>query len=432
MTAQVPNESREIPAGPLSHLTVLDLSRILAGPWATQILADLGARVIKVESLNGDDTRRWGPPFLTRDTSDDSDDSHDSRESPDAAYFTCCNRNKESVCIDFSKPEGAELIRKLACSADILVENFKVGGLKKYGLDFDSLHAINPRLVYCSITGFGQTGPYAGRAGYDFLIQGMGGLMSITGQPETDAQSAEPLKTGVAIADEFTGMYAATSILAAVASREQTGEGQHIDCSLFDSQVAMLANQGANWLVGKRKPKPMGNTHPNLVPYRAYPVGDGHVIIACGNNRQFQSLCSVLDLKSVSEDSRFLTNADRVENRTLLEGILEKQLAHYSRDRIISLLEIAGVPCGPINTIPDVFDDPQVIARDMVIQMKRSDNQEIPTVAYPVKFSATPATYRSAPPRLGADTKGLLQNDLEMDNDAIDRLMIAKIIAHND
>ncbi|WP_165856273.1 CaiB/BaiF CoA transferase family protein [Marinobacter sp. JSM 1782161] len=423
MSADASRDSDTPVPGPLSHLTVLDLSRILAGPWTTQILADLGARVIKVESLTGDDTRRWGPPFLTREADDDG------VEASDAAYFTCCNRNKESVCVDFSRPEGAELVRKLARSADILVENFKVGGLKKYGLDYASLRKENPRLVYCSITGFGQTGPYASRAGYDFLIQGMGGLMSITGQPETETQRAEPLKTGVAITDEFTGMYAATSILAAIASREQTGEGQHIDCSLFDCQVAMLANQGSNWLVGKRTPKPMGNNHPNLVPYRAYPVQDGHVIIACGNDRQFRSLCDVLELTAVARDPRFLTNADRVDNRDLLEDRLEDRLAHFSRERIISLLETAGVPCGPINTIPEVFDDPQVIARDMVVPMKRSDGYEIPTVAYPAKFSATPAAYRSAPPNLGASTRALLQDELHMDKSTIEALIQSGVVA---
>lgn len=411
------------PKGPLSHLTVLDLSRILAGPWTTQILADLGARVIKVESLSGDDTRRWGPPFLTGE----SDDGQP--QASDAAYFTCCNRNKESVCVDFSKPEGAELIRTLASAADIVVENFKVGGLKKYGLDYATLHAINPRLVYCSITGFGQTGPYAARAGYDFLIQGMGGLMSMTGQPETAEHRAEPLKTGVAIADEFTGMYAATSILAAIAHRDRTGEGQHIDCSLFDCQVAMLANQGSNWLVGKRTPQPMGNNHPNLVPYRAYPVQDGHVIIACGNDRQFQSLCSVLGLKPIAKDARFLTNADRVANRDALELILEDRLSRYSRKRIINLLEIASVPCGPINTVPDVFEDPQVVAREMVVPMQRDDGFNIPTVAYPAKFSATPPTYRSAPPTLGIHTQSLLKNDLQLDASAIDALVQSGVVA---
>ncbi|MDG5498353.1 CaiB/BaiF CoA-transferase family protein [Marinobacter sp. BGYM27] len=405
--------------GPLSHLTVLDLSRILAGPWTTQILADLGARVIKIESTSGDDTRRWGPPFL-----------HNEAEQPsDAAYFTCCNRNKESVCVDFSNPEGAELIRTLARSADILVENFKVDGLKKYGLEYASLHKMNPRLVYCSITGFGQTGPYSARAGYDFLIQGMGGLMSITGQPETAEQPAEPLKTGVAIADEFTGMYAATSILAAIAHRDRTGEGQHIDCALFDCQVAMLANQGSNWLVGKRTPRPMGNNHPNLVPYRAYPVQDGHVIIACGNDRQFQALCDVLELSTIGTDPQFQTNANRVANRDQLESILEDRLSHYSRDQIIKALEAASVPCGPINTIPDVFDDPQVAAREMVVPMTRSDGSDIPTVAYPAKFSATPATYRSAPPRLGDHTRALLEHDLNLDARTIEALVQAGVVA---
>lgn len=410
-------------SGPLSHLTVLDLSRILAGPWTTQILADLGARVIKVESPAGDDTRRWGPPFLTRET------DNGQTENADAAYFTCCNRNKESVCVDFSKPEGAELIRKLARTADILVENFKVGGLKKYGLDYDNLRAINPRLVYCSITGFGQTGPYANRAGYDFLIQGMGGLMSMTGLPETDDKPAQPVKTGVAIVDEFTGMYAATSILAAIASRDQTGEGQHIDCSLLDCQVAMLANQGANWLVGKRTPKPMGNNHPNLVPYRAYPVQDGHIIIACGNDRQFRSLCQVLSLDTLADDARYATNAARVEHRDILEPVLEARLTAFTRDQIIARLEQEAVPCGPINTVPEVFDDPQVKAREMVVPLDRADGTTVQTVAFPAKFSTTPARYHAAPPLLGANTQALLRDDLQLDDQKIEALRLSGVVA---
>ncbi|WP_127088900.1 CaiB/BaiF CoA transferase family protein [Aquabacter cavernae] len=400
-----------LPAGALSHLRVLDLSRVLAGPWASQILGDLGADVVKVEAPNGDDTRTWGPPFIP-----DADGNPG-----DAAYFTACNRNKKSITIDFAKPEGAELVRRMAAEADIVVENFKVGGLKRYGLDYESLSAINPALIYCSVTGFGQTGPYSHRAGYDFLIQGMAGLMSITGQPDGQP-GAEPMKVGVATCDLFTGMYAAVSILAAVTHRARTGIGQHIDCSLFDSQVAMLANQAANWLVGDFVPKRMGNSHPNVVPYRVFPCADGHVIVACGNDGQFQKLCLALGRPDLAQDARFKTNAGRVADRVELEETLTQILSARPQRDIIAALEQAQVPCGPINTVPDVFADPHSLARGLRVELERPDGTVLPGVAFPARLSQTPATYRSAPSPLGADTGAVLENWLGLDADAVAQL----------
>jgi len=404
--------------GALGHLKILDLSRILAGPWATQTLADLGADVIKVENpKGGDDTRRWGPPFTTNPDGSNGD----------AAYFTACNRNKKSVTIDFSKPEGAELVRKLARDCDVVVENFKVGGLKKYGLDYDSLKADNPRLVYCSISGFGQDGPYAHRAGYDFMIQGMGGLMSVTGQPD-DNPGAGPVKVGVAVCDLFTGMYASVSILAAIAHRDRTGEGQHIDCSLLDSQVSMLANQAANWLVGGMVPTRMGNNHPNVVPYRVYPTSDGHVIVTCGNDGQFQRLCQGLDAPDLAADPRFASNAERIANRDELDRRITGLLAGRTRQDVIAILESVNVPCGPINELPDVFADPQVRARGREVAMQRPDGTDIPTVAYPATLGVTPATYRTAPPSLGSDTETVLAERLGLDADAVSGLRARNIL----
>lgn len=404
--------------GALGHLKILDLSRILAGPWATQTLADLGADVIKVENPNGgDDTRRWGPPFTTNPDGANGD----------AAYFTACNRNKKSVTIDFSKPEGAELVRRLARDCDVVVENFKVGGLKKYGLDYDSLKAENSGLVYCSISGFGQDGPYAHRAGYDFMIQGMGGLMSVTGQPD-DNPGAGPVKVGVAVCDLFTGMYASVSILAAIAHRDKTGEGQHIDCSLLDSQVSMLANQAANWLVGGMVPTRMGNNHPNVVPYRVYPTSDGHVIVTCGNDGQFQRLCQGLDAPDLADDPRFASNAERIANRDELDQRITGLLSQRTRQDVIAILESVNVPCGPINELPDVFADPQVQARGREVAMQRPDGTNIPTVAYPATLGATPATYRTAPPSLGGDTETVLAERLGIGPEGISDLRARDIV----
>ena len=402
---------REKP-GALSHLRVLDLSRILAGPWASQVLGDMGADVIKVENpKGGDDTRQWSPPFLT-----EADGSE-----RDAAYFTACNRNKRSVTIDFRTEKGADLIRRFAKESDVLIENYKVGGLARYGLDYASLKAINPRLVYCSITGFGLTGPYAERAGYDFMIQGMGGLMSITGQPD-GTPGSEPVKVGVAVCDLFTGMYAATSILAALQHRDRTGEGQHIDLSLFGSQISMLANQASNWLVGGVEPGRMGNNHPNVVPYRVYPCQNGHLIIACGNDGQFAKLTSALGAAELAQDERFTTNAQRVRNRDAIDEAITGLLAERSRADTLDLLKSVGVPCGPINTIRDVFEDAHVREIGAEVKLNRPDDTEVATVAFPARFSETPARYDLAPPALGADTDNVLQEVLGLTTDDIDTL----------
>lgn len=400
------------PGAALAHLKVVDLSRILAGPWATQTLADLGAEVLKIEHpAGGDDTRRWGPPFL-----EEADGARG-----DAAYFTAANRNKRSLGIDFAKPEGAALVRALIAGADVVVENFKVGGLAKYGLDYASLAAAHPRLVYCSITGFGQTGPYAPRSGYDFIIQGMGGLMGITGQPD-GTPGAGPVKVGVAVADLFTGMYAATSILAALAYRDRTGRGQHIDCALLASQAAMLANQASSWLAGGVEPGRMGNDHPSISPYRVYPVRDGHVILTCGNDGQFRRFCAAVGAEGLAEDPRFGSNPERVAHRAALDREIEAVLAGFDRDDLIARLEAATVPCGPINGVADVFADPHLTAIGTTVPTHRPDGTEIPTVAYPARLSASPAAYRSAPPRLGADTEAVLQERLGLDVAAIARL----------
>ncbi len=405
------NDSTRNPEA-LSHLRVLDLSRVLAGPWATQVLADLGAEVIKVESPHGgDDTRSWGPPFTTGANG----------EHGDAAYYTACNRNKQSITIDFSTPEGADLVRDLARQSDVVFENFKLGGLKKYGLDYASLRQVNPRLIYCSITGFGQEGPYAHRPGYDFLIQAMGGLMSITGQPE-NTPGGGPVKVGVAVCDLFTGMYAAVAVLAATVHRDRTGEGQHIDCSLLDSQVAMLANQASNWLVGGIVPTRFGNNHPNVVPYRVYPTRDGHIVVTCGNDGQFQRLCQVLDCSDLADDPRFRSNANRVANRDRLDELLTERLSRHLRQTVISELEAANVPCGPIYDLPDVFADPHVRARGLEVKMERADGLTVPTVAFPARLSVTPATYRNAPPALGSDTDSVLSERLGLENATITRL----------
>jgi len=382
-------------AGPLSHIRVLDLSRVLAGPWAGQTLADLGAEVIKVERPDGgDDTRSWGPPFLTDDSG---------QPTADAAYFLSTNRGKKSVSIDFTCPAGRELICRLAERSDILLENFKVGGLAKYGLDYASLKQVNSRLIYCSITGFGQTGPYRERAGYDFLIQGMGGLMSVTGEP-----AGEPMKVGVAIIDVMTGMYASTSVLAALAHRDRTGEGQHIDLSLLDVQVATLANQAMNYLVSGCVPQRLGNAHPNIVPYQALATADGHIILTVGNDGQFRKLCSIAGCTELAEDPRFASNATRVANRKVLIPLLEKALKQRNSTEWVSLMEAAGVPCGPINNIAEVFADPQVKSRQMRIELDHRNAGKVPLVGSPMKFSQTPVAYCQAPPTLGEHNAEIL------------------------
>jgi crotonobetainyl-CoA:carnitine CoA-transferase CaiB-like acyl-CoA transferase len=392
--------------GALSHIRVLDLSRVLAGPWATQILADLGAEVIKIERPGiGDETRTWGPPYLKREDGQDSNES---------AYFLCANRNKKSVALDISSPSGQELLRKLAAQSDVIVENFKAGGLKRYGLDYASIKAVAPSIVYCSITGFGQTGPYASRPGYDFLIQGIGGLMSITGLPDGEA-GAGPIKTGVAVTDILTGLYASTAILGALLSRERTGEGQYIDIALLDVQVACLANQVMNYLTTGRPPRRLGNAHPNVVPYQDFPTSDGSIILAVGNDAQFRKFCVVAGQAGLADDSRFATNAGRVKNRAQLLPLMRTITSQQSTQHWIEALEREGVPCGPINDIAGVFTDPQVIARELHLQLPHPCGSA-PSVASPIRLSGTPVQYRSAPPMLGQHTREVLSEILEIDS----------------
>jgi len=402
--------------GPLDGVVVLDLSRVLAGPWATQVLADLGARVIKVERPGaGDDTRAWGPPFTTQ--------SNGARG--DAAYFMAANRNKRSITIDMARPEGADLIRRLATQADVVVENFKTGGLAKYGLDYAGLSAANPKLVYASITGFGQDGPLKDKAGYDYMIQAMGGLMSITGQPD-GAPGAEPMKVGVAVVDLFTGLYASNAVLAALLHARATGQGQHVDIALFDVQAAMLANQATNFFVSGQAPGRMGNAHPNLAPYQPFATSDGAIVIAVGNDSQFRNLCQAIGAADLGADARFLTNALRVEHRAELIQALVPFLALQGTEAWIGVLEAHGVPCGPINTIDRVFREPQAEHRGLVVEQARPDLAEpVKTVASPIRLSGTPVSYRWAPPALGADTDAVLTEQLGLAPDAIAALRAA-------
>lgn len=382
--------------GPLHGVRVLDLSRVLAGPWATQTLADLGAEVIKIERPGaGDDTRHWGPPFTT--TADGAPG--------DAAYFLCANRGKKSVELDIASPDGAEAVRRLAATCDVVVENFKTGGLKKYGLDYASLAAVNPKLVYCSITGFGQDGPDAHRAGYDYMIQAMGGLMSITGQPD-GAPGAEPMKVGVAVVDLFTGLYASNAILAALWHARASGEGQHVDIALFDVQAAMLANQATNYFVSGKAPTRMGNAHPNLAPYQPFACSDGMVIIAVGNDGQFRALCGALGLEV---EDRFASNALRVAEREALGTLIAAKTEGFTMQGLMQALEAAGVPCGPVNTIDQVFAEPQAIHRGLTVEQTRADLADpVRTVASPIRLSKTPVRYDAPPPKLGQDTKAVL------------------------
>ncbi len=399
--------------GALSHIRVLDLSRVLAGPWAGQTLGDLGADVIKVERPGtGDDTRLWGPPYLK--------DSQ-GQVTSDSAYYLCTNRNKKSITVDFTRPEGRVLVRELAKTCDVVIENFKTGSLAQYGLDYVSLKAINPRIVYCSITGFGQTGPYAHRAGYDFLIQGMGGLMSITGRPDGE-EGAGPVKVGVAMTDIMTGLYASTSILAALSARELSGVGQYIDLALLDVQVACLANQSMNYLYSGNSPKRMGNAHPNTVPYQDFPTADGHMILAIGNDGQFAKFCAAAERAQWAQDPRFRTNSARVTHRSQLIPLMREVTLKRTTTDWIALLENEGVPCGPINTIADVFSDPHVQARGMRIEMSHPVAGEIPLVASPIRLSDTPVQYRTAPPQLGQDTRQVLSEVLGLSQGAIDDL----------
>ncbi|MDG1532102.1 MAG: CaiB/BaiF CoA-transferase family protein [Paracoccaceae bacterium] len=365
--------------GPLAGLKVLELARILAGPWAGQTLADLGADVIKVESANGDDTRKWGPPFVERDGAQS------------ASYFNSTNRGKRSIVVDFTTSNGQEEIKKLAAEADVLIENFKLGGLAKYGLDYASLAAINPKLVYCSITGFGQTGPYAHRAGYDFILQGMSGLMSITGEPD-----GQPQKVGVAVTDIFTGLYSVIAIQAALAHRAKTGEGQHIDMALLDVATAVTANQAMNFLTTGTAPHRMGNAHPNLTPYQVFDCADGHIIIATGNDPQYGRLCELLDLMDMIEDAKFVTNASRIANRDEMTARLTSRTMTFTKADLLAACEERGIPAGPINDMQEVFQDPQVQFRGMAGEI-----EGVPTIRSPMVFSKTPTQYPRPAPNLG-------------------------------
>ncbi|WP_424138360.1 CaiB/BaiF CoA transferase family protein [Roseomonas chloroacetimidivorans] len=418
MTAELRPEGAASGAGPLAGLKVLDLSRVLAAPWATQILGDLGAEVLKVEQPGkGDDTRGWGPPFL-----------EDGSARPDAAYYLCTNRNKRSLAIDFSRPEGAALVQRMAEGADILVENFRTGGLAKYGLDAASLLRRNPRLIYCSITGFGQTGPYASRGGYDFLIQGMSGLMSVTGRPEGEPGEG-PVKVGLPVSDLFTGLYAATAILAAINHRHLTGEGQHIDLALLDSQVALLVNQAMNFLVGGEVPQRLGNAHPNVVPYRDFAASDDYILVTCGSDGQFFALCRLLGREDLAADPRFATNAGRLRDRRVLEVELARAIAPWRAADLLAAMAKAGVPGGPINSIDQVLADPQIAAREMLRRMRRDDGTEVTVIAYPGRLSRSPASYRLAPPRLGQDTRAVLASELGLDGAQIEALCASGVIA---
>lgn len=394
-----------LPDYPLSGVRVLDLSRVLAGPWATQMLADMGADVLKIEHpASGDDTRGWGPPFVT-----------DGQSTPqEAAYYFCANRSKRSLALDFSKPEGAQLLRRLVLRADILVENYKLGGLVKYGLDYSSLHAIHPKLVYCSITGFGQTGPHAQRPGYDYIIQAMSGLMSVTGEPH-----GPPMKVGVAVADLFAGLYGAFSILAALRHAERTGQGQHLDVALLDCQIAALANQTQNYLTSGIAPGRLGNAHPNLTPYGPYTAKDGRVIVAVGNDGQFRALCAAIGAPALSQDGRFLDNRARLAHRDALDAALNALMSAQTCGHWLETLNAAGVPCGPIQTLAQALEDPQIAARALLVETLREDGARARLVRHPVIFSETPARTPISPPRLGADGPAALEDWLGPDAAAI-------------
>jgi crotonobetainyl-CoA:carnitine CoA-transferase CaiB-like acyl-CoA transferase len=398
---------------PLTGIRVLDLTRVLAGPWCTQNLADLGAEVIKIERPgSGDDTRAWGPPYLK---------DQDGNPTTEAAYYLSANRNKLSVTVDIATQRGADVVRELAKQSDIFVENFKVGGLRKYGLDYESLRAINPRLIYCSVTGFGQTGPYASRPGYDFMIQGMGGLMSLTGERD-DLPGGGPQKAGVAVADLMTGMYSTVGIMAALIERGNSGLGQHIDMALLDCQVAMLANQNLNYMTSGNAPKRAGNAHQNLVPYQVFAAADGYLIVAVGNDSQFRNYCRVIDMPELAADPRFATNPQRVINRDELVPMLVERMKTGARDKWLAELEAAGVPAGPINTLDQVYQDPQVIARQMKLELPHPAAGVAPIAASPIKLSASPVRYERPAPMLGQHTKQVLRDRLGLSDADIEAL----------
>lgn len=392
----MPEQANE---GALSGIRILDLSRILAGPSATQLLGDLGADVIKVERPDeGDDTRKWGPPYIA---------DRDGNLTNESAYYLAANRNKRSIAIDIASEEGKQLIHRLLAKADILVENYKAGGLSKYGLSYERLREKYPRLIYCSITGFGHTGPYASRPGYDFLIQGMGGIMSLTGVPD-----GEPMKVGVGIADVMTGMYATVGMLAALQHRDKTGQGQHIDISLLDTQIAWLVNAGTNYLAERKLPTRLGNGHPNIVPYQVFPSADSPMILAVGNDAQFRRFCQVAQAEALAEDPRYATNVQRIAHREALVNEVTELLKQHPRSHWLQELEAAGVPCGPVNDLDDVFKDPHVIARGAELRMPCdwADGGEISLLANPLKMSATPPSYRRPPPRLNEHEQSVLSD----------------------
>jgi len=406
-------------ARPLAGLRVLDMSRILAGPWCGQVLADLGAEVIKVERPGkGDDTRAWGPPFLK---------DPDGKDTSESAYYLCANRGKQSVTLDIAKAEGQAIARELAQHADILLENYKVGDLKRYGLDYATLSALNPRLVYCSITGFGQDGPFKDRAGYDFMVQGMGGLMSITGERD-DLPGGGPQKAGVAIADLMTGMYSTVAILAAIEERHTSGRGQHIDMALLDTQVAWLANQNTNYLIGGEVPIRMGNAHPNVVPYQTFPTKDGDVIIAIGNDSQFKKFCEAAGIPETGSDPRYASNALRIANRDTCIAAIAPAVKLKTTAEWIAVLEPLGVPCGPIHRLDDVFANPQIKHRGMQVDVPHPLSGEVPLVANPIKYSRTPLSYDTPPPLLSQHTDQVLQNLLGKSDAEIAALRAAGII----
>ncbi len=391
--------STELPKTALGHIRVLDLTRVLAGPWCAQNLADLGAEVIKVERPgSGDDTRSWGPPYLK---------DQDGQATSEAAYYLTANRGKLAITVDIATPEGQQIIRELAAKSDVVLENYKVGQLKKYGLDYESLKQIKPDLVYCSITGFGQDGPYAHRAGYDFIVQGMGGFMSLTGERD-DLPGGGPQKAGVAIADLMTGMYASIAVLAALNHRERTGEGQYIDMALLDVQVAMLANMNMNFLTTGQSPKRWGNAHANIVPYQTFATADGHIIVAAGNDSQYRKFVTIGGKPELADDERFATNPARVRHRDVLVPVLADMVRTKTKQEWIAALEEAGVPCGPINQLHEVFDDPQVKARGMEVGLPHPAAGEVKLVASPMRLSETPVQYRNPPPMLGQHTAEIL------------------------
>ncbi|MBU3562982.1 MULTISPECIES: CaiB/BaiF CoA-transferase family protein [unclassified Polynucleobacter] len=405
--------------GALSHIRVLDLSRVLAGPWCAQNLADLGADVIKVERpVVGDDTRHWGPPFVK---------DANGQETEESAYFICINRNKRSITVDIAKPEGQELIRQLAAESDVVIENYKVGDLAKYGLDYESLKKVKPDLIYCSITGFGQTGPFANRPGYDFIVQGMGGFMSVTGEAD-GVKGASPQKAGVAIADIFTGMYASTAILAAVIHRDHTGEGQYIDMALLDTQIAVMANVSSAYLTSEKVPRRIGNASVTIVPYQTFPTSDGWMIVAAGNDGQYRHFVMAGEEAHLADNPRYATNPLRVQHRDELVPLLEAMTRKKTKKEWMSLLEKVNVPCGPINNFKEVFENEQVIARGVEINVPHPTVGNMKLVASPMRLSKTPTEVRMAPPTLGQHTQEILHERLKLDDQAIEALRTKGII----